>query len=138
MAQPVDILPTLLDLAGLDVDPPTPFHGRSFAPSLRGESQDPIHDFVIGGGFIRKDAGLGHIRPTQTTPVLYMEKWAYAPIGPEGEQELFDLTEDPYAEVNIASDYPEVVQTLHSTFIQWFRDIDAPSEVIEIFDNDSG
>ncbi len=28
MAQPADILPTLLDLAGLDVTPPEPFHGR--------------------------------------------------------------------------------------------------------------
>ncbi len=134
MAQPVDILPTLLDLAGLDVEPPDPFHGRSFAPSLRGEAQEPIHEFVIGGGFIRKDEGLGHIRPTQTTPVLYTEQWAYVPIGPQGERELFDLADDPYAEVNVASDHPKVVKTLHDTFIQWFHDIHAPSEVIEIFE----
>jgi arylsulfatase A-like enzyme len=129
IAQPVDILPTLLDLAGLDIDPPTPFHGHSFAPSLRGESQDPIHDFVVGGGFIRKHGG--RIRTTQTTPVLYTDKWAYVPIGPQGERELFDLTKDPYAEVNVADDHPQVVKSLHEALIQWLHEIDAPPEAVE-------
>ncbi|MFW6164016.1 MAG: sulfatase, partial [Planctomycetota bacterium] len=32
LLQPPDVLPTLLDLCGLDLEPPEPFHGVSFAP----------------------------------------------------------------------------------------------------------
>ena len=31
IAQPMDIMPTLCELAGVSLDPPKPFEGRSFA-----------------------------------------------------------------------------------------------------------
>jgi len=37
LAQPPDILPTLLELAGADIEAREPFHGRSFAGLLKGE-----------------------------------------------------------------------------------------------------
>lgn len=131
LAQPVDILPTLLDLAGLDVTPPDPFHGQSFAPSLRGAAQEPTRDFVITGYHLRKRDGA--IPSTAVTPVLYTEKWAYAPIGPEGQRELFDLEADPYAETNVIGDHPAVADDLHAKLVQWLRDIGAPDDAIDVY-----
>ena len=51
-----------------------------------------------------------------TTPVLYTEKWAYAPIGAYRGRELYDLEADPYAEANVASEHAETVQDLHESF----------------------
>ncbi len=131
-AQPVDIMPTLFDLTGLEIEAPAPFHGQSFAPALWGHDQAPIRDFAICGCHLRKKEG--QVPSTAVTPVLYTETWAYAPIGLQGERELFDLTTDPYGETNIAADHPEVVQELHSKLLQWLQDMNAPANAIEVFE----
>ena len=130
LVQPPDILPTVLELAGLEVDPPDPFHGRSFAPMLRGEPQEPLHDCAISASRLRIEPG----EPPRkwTTPVLYTEKWAYAPIGMEGERELYDLDADPYAESNVAADHPEVVSELHGRLVEWLKEMGAPEEALAI------
>jgi arylsulfatase A-like enzyme len=132
-AQPVDIMPTFFDLAGLDVTPPAPFHGRSFAPALRDERTTSIHDAVVCGSFIRRREG-GEVPPTAVTPVLYTKRWAYAPIGPGGERELFDLKADPYAETDVASAHPAVVADLHEKLLAWLRSVDAPPEALAVFE----
>lgn len=131
LAQPVDILPTLLALNGLVVSPPDPFHGKSFAPTLTGENQNPLHKFAICGCFLRQRDGV--VPETAVTPVLYTENWAYVPIGPDSQTELFDLRSDPYADVNIAAEYPEQVGILHKCLVQWLRDIGAPVEALKPF-----
>ena len=131
LVQPPDILPTLLDLAGVEADPPDPFHGRSFARMLRGEPQEPLHDSAISASRLRVQAG--DTPKKWTTPVLYTERWAYAPIGMKGERELFDLDADPYAESDVASDHPEVLAKLHERLLTWLREMDAPEEAVAVF-----
>ena len=125
--QPPDILPTALDLAGVDASPPQPFHGRSFAPMLRGEHAAPPHEFAITASFLRFDQ-----QPLKVnTPVLYTEEWAYAPIGRTGERELYELESDPGADANVADDHPAVVREMHERFIGWLKEMDAPQAAIE-------
>jgi arylsulfatase A-like enzyme len=128
LLQPPDILPTLLDLAGLDIAPPEPFHGRSFAPLLRGETTEGIRDFAITAGYFRHDT-TGD-RRKWTTPVVYTAKYAYAPIGADGARELFDLDADPYAETNIADQHPDIAEQLHQKLVNWLKEVDAPEEAI--------
>ena len=132
LIQPADIAPTLLDLAGAGVEPPEPFHGKSFAPLLRGESRGPLRDFAVCASHLRHDAVKGGQRKANT-PVLYTEKWAYAPFGMEGERELFDLDADPDAETNVAAANPEVVQELHRKLVGWLHEVGAPADAIEPF-----
>ena len=129
IAQPADILPTLLDLVGVEVDPPEPMHGISFAPALRGSSDESIRDAAITAQFLR--AQDGGIRQGATTPVLYTEKWAYAPVGPDGKQELYDIVSDPYATQDVAGQHPAVVKDLHARLLAWLQDMDAPEEALE-------
>ena len=133
LAQPPDTLPTLLDLAGVQASPPAPFHGRSFAPILRGESDQPIRDFAITAQHLRPDGGARQ-RSNWTTPVLYTERWAYAPIGAHGAPELYDLASDPHAESDIASSHPGVTAQLHDSLVSWLRSIDAPAEAVRVFE----
>ena len=129
--QPPDILPTVLQLAGLEVDPPEPFHGKSFAPMLRGEAQPAVRDSVVTAQFVRREAGRFPINTA--TPVLRTEKWAYAPIGVKGERELYDMGRDPLCETNVAADHPEVADDLHGRFLAWLADLEAPGEAIDTF-----
>ena len=130
LAQPPDIVPTVLDLCGLAVEPPQPFHGRSFAPLLRGESDAPIRDIAIAASHTRSlTRGRG-----PTTPVVYTESWAYAPHGARRTPELFDLRRDPYAEKNVAKAHPRVVTRLHAALLAWLREVGAPPEAIAVFE----
>lgn len=131
LAQPADILPTLIELNGLDVTPSAPFHGRSFAASLRGEAQAPIRDCAICGCFLR--APDGEVSETASTPVIYTERWAYVPIGPDGKPELYDIVTDPYAETNLIADHPDLAEVLHKQIKQWLQEIDAPEDAIAVY-----
>lgn len=131
LLQPPDILPTLLDLAGLDVQPPDAFHGRSFAPLLRGEAGGPQREHVVSGTFLRR--GGDGVPPQVCTPVVYTREWAYAPIGAGGTPELFDLQADPCGEVDVAAEHPQVVREMHDRLLAWLHEVQAPPEAIAPF-----
>ncbi len=130
---PADIAPTLLALAGVDVEPPQPMHGRSFAPLLRGETHDPLHECVVSASFVRLQDGKP---PAEcVTPALYTERWAYVPAGPHGWPQLYDLTTDPLAEKNLKQEYPEKMAELHTALIDYMRALDAPAEAVAVWEN---
>ncbi len=129
--QPVDILPTVLDLAGLDVEPPEPFHGRSFAPLLRGESRDPLRDFAISASHVEFEPGT--LPRKNITPAVNTGKWCYIPIGPEGERELYDVTNDPCGEADVSSDNEALMDELHGKLLQWLDEMDVPPDMRERF-----
>jgi len=123
-------VPTLLDLAGVAVAPEEPFHGRSFAPILRGEPQEPVRDFAVSGQYLRTTGG--GIPPGACTPVVYTKQWAYAPVGPRGEPELFDLASDPYAERDVSADHPDLVRDMHRDLLSWLQSVGAPAEAAAV------
>jgi arylsulfatase A-like enzyme len=131
LLQPPDIMPTLLDLAGLDATPPNPFHGKSFAPALRGEDQASHNPCAITATHMKLPDG--EIKPRAQTPVVYTEKWAFAPIGSDGEAELYDMETDPRALTNVAPDNPTVVEQLREEGLAWLRRYDAPEEWALLF-----
>jgi arylsulfatase A-like enzyme len=129
--QPPDILPTAMDLAGADVRPPEDFHGKSFAPMLRGEAQPALRDFVISGQFSRPNHKSGGV--PNCSPVVYTREWAYAPIGPEKSPELFDLSADRYAERNVIADNAGVAKEMHERLLGWLAEVGAPEEALAPF-----
>ena len=92
IAQPMDILPTLCELAGVTLDPPKPFEGRSFAAAvLKGDAQH--REYAVTGCHI--GARDGSVPRRATTPFLVTERWGYAPVGEYGRPELFRFTRRP-------------------------------------------
>ena len=136
LAQPVDILPTLIDLVGVDVEPPESFHGRSFADALRGKTEDTGNDCAVSACMLRVPKE-GKIPAGATTPVLYTDNWAYAPIGPKWQRQLFAIKDDPYCEKNVAADHPDVVKKLHDRLAKWLKDVDAPAEALAVLEDDA-
>jgi len=129
--QPVDILPTLCELAEVEVEPPAPFEGKSLAPTIL--AGEPSHrDLAVSGCFIRhKPQGA---RGKATTPFLATERWGYAPVGAQGKPELFDLAADPLAENDIAEEHPEVVAELHRRLLEHLREHNAPEETVALWE----
>jgi arylsulfatase A-like enzyme len=120
--QTLDLMPTLLELAGLPI--PETAQGRSLAPlwsgeggardlpafserkSLLGPDADPNAGFVRSDSFAIVQDGwrlIWNVRQDEGVP----------------EFELFRREEDPLDQNNVADDHPEVVEQLRAVIERW-------------------
>jgi arylsulfatase A-like enzyme len=117
MAQPIDILPTLCELAGAPIAPPKKIEGKSFAQAiLKGKVGGKMHrEYAVSGCHIKAEPGA---RPRKAvTPFLVTKQWGYAPVGAYGRPELYDLRKDPLAKRDLAKDHRKTVSELHDLFL---------------------
>ena len=151
IAQPVDILPTLADLASATLTPVKPFDGTSFAGAILSGSASH-RPYAVSGSHIRVAIDEDGSRPREelhftargtapprkaSTPFLVTDRWGYAPVGAMGRPELYDLTVDPLAGFDLASAYPKVVVELHNAFMDHLSRHRAPDSVSALW-RDSG
>lgn len=144
LVQPVDLMPTLLDLAGAPL--PETTHGLSMAPLLRGEPMR-THEFAITSPTIIHH-GAGGCRITLTT-----EEWALicAPSARESTEtmdravdghakqvgevrvssELYHLPSDPRQQRNVIGQYPKVAADLRTRLVAFLESCDTSPEYIE-------
>lgn len=110
----IDILPTLVELLGLEFVEKKKLDGVSLAPTLRGEVQEinraiysqvafPQQEITAEPGAIRKDSML-----------LVLLK--------EGV-ELYDLKNDPNQTQNLAESQPEITADLKADYRTWWEDV---------------
>lgn len=136
-AQPVDLMPTYLELAG--VPNPGTTHGRSLLPLLRGEPMDDRAFAVSSHAINRPVPG----RPsTITTP-----QWCFI-YGAPGSRttavrteavdsvnrlelvaeiaqtpQLYDRGSDPGHLHNVIADHPEVARELHAAYLRFLETV---------------
>ena len=102
LASNLDIAPTIMDLTG--VTPPGPFDGTSLVPALAGTGQ------------IKTKAVLLEHMSLKWAPSycgLRTRRWKYV-VYRGGEDELYDLSSDPYELHNVAPSEPRVRHRLHA------------------------
>jgi arylsulfatase A-like enzyme len=137
MVSNIDILPTLLDLAGLPI--PDRIQGRSFGPVLRGESElhrecvffehgipgNPLRPGDLSPEQARKlEASTGHHLCDDVmrgpTKGVRSERWKYC-ITPGDVDELYDLEADPHELKNLAADprHSDVVREHRQRLLEW-------------------
>ena len=113
----VDVMPTVLALAGGMGSPDHPFDGKDIWPSLA-EGQPSPHEDIL----INVEAFRGAIRKGNWKLV----KIALLP----GKTELFDLSKDPGEQNNVADQFPEIVSDLEARLIAYAKE-KKPSEWIK-------
>lgn len=102
-----DLMPTLADWAGVELDGPTGerIDGISFAPALRGEEDaQPRHDHLyweIFGGQSAQAVRAGRWKAVRQPPFT-------------GEIELYDLVSNPTETRDLSAFYPEVTARMDS------------------------
>ena len=132
IAQPIDILPTLCELAGATTEPKQPFQGYSFAEVLL-EGEDEHREFAVTGCFVRAD---GDARPRKCcTPFVTTKRWGYAPVGACGKPELYDLANDPLAANDVAADHAPEVEELHGLLLQHLHGHGASDAFLALWEN---
>jgi arylsulfatase A-like enzyme len=87
-----DIMPTLLELAGLPI--PDSVDGKSLASIIRGENTDAVREVLHGE----------HVYWGQNLHWLTDGRYKYIWGSGEGTEELFDLDADPQERNNLADD----------------------------------
>ena len=97
----IDVLPTLLELAGLT--PPDDIHGRSLVPALATDTPLGLEAYLEA--FLRI-----HSNPRDRRVGWRTAEWKYiyAPENPELPEELYQLTADPGERHNLIETQPEV------------------------------
>ncbi len=102
----IDILPTILDLIGVENNTGTT--GKSVVPIVKGEVGVDRDAYMEATGLAipRKDEWLAGIR------VENKYKYIYSPFREDFEEELYDLENDPAEERNIAKGNGDVVGRL--------------------------
>ncbi len=113
----VDVMPTVLALTGANGSPDHPFDGRDIWPAVAANQHSPHEDILIN-----VEAFRGAIRKGNWKLV----KIALFP----GRTELFDLSEDPGEQHNLADRYPEIVSDLEARLVAYAKEM-KPSEWIK-------
>ncbi len=116
IAQHIDILPTLLDLAGLPAPNARPLDGLSLVSLLKGTATawPPRTLFEIRGAGGKNGTVLPVFPGTARTPT---HRWVH-----DGQKALlFDLRNDPGETHNIAENAPELAAQIQADYLAWFR-----------------
>ena len=113
----VDVMPTVLALAGAKGSPDHPFDGKDIWRTLA-ENQPSPHEDVL----INVEAFRGAIRKGNWKLV----KIALLP----GKTELFDLAKDPEEKNNLSNQFPEIVNDLQARLLTYANEM-KPSEWIK-------
>jgi len=108
LTQCQDILPTLIDLCGLNLPENADFDGVSLAPLLYGK-QEALEDRMLV-----VDYGLDY-NPQRSSAVLW-KKWRLIHY-----DKLYDLANDPHQDNDVAAQNPEVVSVMKKHYDEWWE-----------------
>ena len=126
----VDIVPTVLDYAG--IAPPEHMPGRSLRTLIEGTAEAP-REFIIGSLDLQRPHSpeqkqrVARWHPGRSIPFLIRErgfylrteKWHFIWYEEHGTEELYDVSQDPYGERDLADDHKELVERFQVEIRRW-------------------
>jgi len=146
-AQPPDLMPTILDVAGVDI--PETVQGQSLAPVVRGEREETRPIAVTSPTLIH---GTRAVQFTTITDgewsLIYPGARFEAGEGAEsrmvdsigrahkalyrgaGGPELYHLPSDPRQEKNVFAERREIAEKLHARHVKMLEDLGTPEEYL--------
>jgi hypothetical protein len=108
----IDVLPTLVDVCGLEVPEEWDPDGLSLLGLLKGDDE-----------YIRD-----RILVTDSQRKLVPEKWRLSSVMTQkwrlvNGQELYDMESDPGQKTDIAEQHPDIVENLRASYTKWYDDV---------------
>ncbi len=107
IAAHIDMLPTLVELAGVNMIETLPLDGLSLVPLLLGESADWPDRMLFTHRRTR-----GAVRTQRYRLVIEKKR-----------VELYDMSEDPGEQNNAAEDHPEIAKELKTAYTTWLKEV---------------
>ncbi|MGH2352602.1 MAG: sulfatase [Chloroflexota bacterium] len=129
-AQAADLMPTILDLAGV-ADPGTT-HGHSLLPLLRG-AQRAVRDVCVSTTSLaqRVDPGtpVSNAIPGGLRSMIQVPGWAML-YGPNADPQLFDTAADPGQTTNLWPSRHDKARDLWEAYVDWLRSVHTPEPIL--------
>lgn len=109
----LDVLPTLVDLCGLQFQPKNPLDGKSLVPLLKGQVGEwPERTFFA-------HTQREEIPPKWKNSAVMTSKWRLV-----NGKELYDIKSDIGQTTNVAAQNPEVVTQLTAEYEKWWKSLE--------------
>jgi len=128
MTESLDILPTLLDLVG--IEKPDKTRGRSLLGLIKKDEPDPEETYSFAELFNYFSVSIRSPRYKFIKELQTMGIYGYLrgqPITTEGILHLYDLTNDPGELSNLSEVHPELISRFESLYAAWLKDrLDLP------------
>jgi len=143
VVQPMDIMPTILDIAGVDI--PETVHGSSFRKLLEGK-EDRHRDVAFSTPYLGTAKPIATVVRDNWTAVIHPEpmqteegdravdgmlKRQQTEAGDKPDDLLFDVSADPGQQTSVAADHPEIVAQARADFIAYLEQVGTDNEIVE-------
>ncbi len=116
LAQPVDVMPTLLEAVGADA--PEGIHGVSLLSALRGG--EPPRQLAVASPTLPEEPDV------RAYATITDGRWTLIHAGALAPAELYDIDADPQQTRDARGEHPDVVERLHQDYIAYLDSIDTP------------
>ncbi|MCZ6784292.1 MAG: sulfatase [Proteobacteria bacterium] len=131
--QLVDLVPTLVDLLGMEVDAGR-FQGESLARAVRGDAALDPERAVFFQRQHYEGGPEARIRARGERFAMRAGRWKII-VGPEEDRvELYDLDSDPAERAELAADLPELAGELAERVASWRARVERPEAAIGTVD----
>jgi arylsulfatase A-like enzyme len=110
----VDVLPTLVDLLGLQKPTGRPLDGISLRAALEGRQDSPPERTLFA------HVQRAFLPPKWKDSAAMTQRWRLI----NGE-ELYDIIADPGQRTNVTADYPDVVRQLREDYERWWASLES-------------
>jgi arylsulfatase/arylsulfatase A len=125
VAAHIDVMPTLLGLAGLPVPEKPVLDGRDLGPLLRGETETmPERNLFIQSHRGNAPVRYHHVAVrNQQWKLVHASGFSRESLEKPPQFELFDMVRDPFETTSVAAQHPDMVTSMRAAYDQWFDDV---------------